>query len=168
MHHKTRDSTIKKYSDQTPDFTGVLWQKIKSENPDFTDDDLHTIIEGIRGLKETPKIKTMIEQLSDMPKAEMLRYDLLKGFLTVMKQKKIPGTGQTQVTEVRFEISDPKPVQSQSMPAAQAEFFNQNRFTARYQPSQLYFPAGQKLDYWWKYNEDTEVFDFIVKELATA
>jgi len=105
---------------------------------------------------------------AEAPKVEMLRYDVLKGTLVVIKQKRFPGTGQTYVTEMQFQITDDKPKRSCTVPPKVAEFWNSTHFTARFQSTELMFPAGKKLDYWWIYNEGTEDFNFIVKEFEEA
>src|SRR5450432_1341356 len=102
------------------------------------------------------------------PVIQMLRFDKWKGQLVVLKQKRHPGTGQTFVTQMRFDISDTKPVGSCSVPQKVADLWNSTRFTARAQASELLFPAGIRTVRHWDLTPETEEWEVSEKPLETA
>jgi hypothetical protein len=80
------------------------------------------------------------------PVVEMKRFDIWQGNLVVLKQKKHPATGQSYVTKMQFQFTGSKPSKSVSVPQKVADFWNDTHFTARFQSTDLLFPAGVKKD----------------------
>lgn len=159
MHHKTREAAITKMKKADPDISDAaleatleLMEKVASPNADL---DPESVTRPAANAPQSPMVV-------------MKRYDIWRGEFALSSPKTIPGTGQTIFRRVQFQFTDPKPKKSVSVTEKDAELWNSTRFTARKQATELLFPAGKKLDYWWIYNEETEKHEFVAKELEIA
>jgi hypothetical protein len=169
MHHTQIKSAINKYSEEGYESIPVLMQTIKADYSDITDADVSKIIEGVISSKQAKP-----GSLNEMVKAietgvVMKKYDLWKGEFIVLKDRRIPGTGQREVTKVQFRITGGQPKRSgQTMEPAKAEFWNKTHFTAKKQDSDMWFPEGEKFYIIYTLNDDTEQFDMTTEPMNIA
>jgi hypothetical protein len=126
-------------------------------------DELATALEKIKELEEQLKPKA-----APAPVVEMKGFDIWQGNLVVLKQKKHLATGQSYVTKMQFQFTGSKPKKSVTVPQKVADFWNDTHFTARFQSTDLLFPAGVKKDIYWDLDEENEAWIRTEKELETA
>lgn len=182
MHHKTREAAVKKMKEQNPNITDaeITMELNKMEDNGKVNDETEEAaapdelkIAKARIAELEAKLATPASTIANVvgtPTAPvvMKRYDMWKGEFVLSSPKTLPGTGQTLYRRVQFQFTDSKPKKSVSVTEKDAELWNSTRFTVRKQTTELLFPAGKKLDYWWIYNEETETHEFVAKELETA
>jgi hypothetical protein len=128
------------------------------------------IAQSPKEVDELEEARKRVRELEDRqrPVVEMLRFDIWRGDLVVLKQKMNRLTGQSYVTKMQFQITGKKPSKSVSVTQKQADFWNETHWTARAQSTDLLFPAGVKYDIYWDFDEENETWTKTEKELETA
>lgn len=153
MHHKTRESAI---------------TKMKRVDPNISD----AAIEATLELMEKMNTGTEPELPKEESKTVMKKYDMWRGELVMIKDRRIPGTGGRESTHMQFRITATKPKRT-GIPLpmtgnASAENWNRTHFTVQQQVTDMLFLEGMKGIIDFKLNDDTEKWDMTIKELETA
>lgn len=192
MNHLKKKAAVKKFGSNGTIYYSVdeFKKAVREEYPEATDEDIIEIVTASAvKTEQTPEqsdeLKAALARIAELEgkqsggsiKAAVSEvqtaslnkwFDLWKGNLELFKPRTIQGTGQTMYREIQFQLEGSKPKKSVSVPQAVADEWNKTHFTVRKQSTEMLLPQGRKLDYWWIWNENTESYDFIVKELETA
>lgn len=154
MHHKTKEAAI---------------AKMKKADPNISEEAIAATLELMENMAGAlPAVATApSEQI--IPKAPMIKADMWRGTLMMIKDKSIPQTGQRQITKMQFQYIDAKPKRSGIVTTQdRLDDWNQSHFSARMQVTDMLLPAGQKLDMIFTLNEDSEKWEISTRKLETA
>jgi hypothetical protein len=153
LHHTQKKAAIK---------------KMKEADPNISD----AAIEASLELMDKMSTGTQPELPKEEFKTVMKKYDMWRGQLVMIKDRKVPGTGGRESTHMQFRITASKPKKTGiplplSGPHA-AEYQNMTRFTIQQQETDMLFIEGTKGIIDFKLNDDTEKWDMTIRELETA